>query len=54
MVRKSEVFIKYEAEVSSRVSGGERGVVDWLEGHHDECGARAYNGGLGAEPLIKG
>ena len=19
-------------------------------GHHDECGARAYNGGLGAEP----
>jgi len=26
---KSEVFIKYEAEVSSRVSGGERGVVDF-------------------------
>jgi len=50
VVRKSEVFIKYEAEVSSRVSGGERGVVDWLAGHHDECGARAYNGGLGAEP----
>jgi len=23
LVRKSEVFIKYEAEVSSRVSGGE-------------------------------
>jgi len=23
------VFIKYEAEVSSRVSGGERGVVDF-------------------------
>ena len=27
--RKSEVFIKYEAEVSSRVCGGERGVVDF-------------------------
>jgi len=26
---KSEVFIKYEAKVSSRVSGGERGVVDF-------------------------
>jgi len=23
------VFIKYEAEVSSRVSGGQRGVVDF-------------------------
>ena len=21
-----------------------------VEGHHGECGARAYNGGLGAEP----
>ena len=27
-VGKSEVFIKHEAEVSSRVGGGERGVVD--------------------------
>ena len=27
--RKSEVFIKYEAEVSSRMGGGERGVVDF-------------------------
>ena len=26
---KSEVFIKYEAEVSSSVGGGERGVVDF-------------------------
>jgi len=26
---KSEVFIKYEAEVSSRVSGGEWGVIDF-------------------------
>ena len=26
---KSEVFIKYEAEVSSRVSGSEYGVVDF-------------------------
>jgi len=26
---KSEVFIKYEAEVSSRVSGGHGGVVDF-------------------------
>ena len=24
-----EVFIKYEAKVSSRVGGGERGVVDF-------------------------
>ena len=28
-VQKIEVFIKYEAKVSSRVSGGERGVVDF-------------------------
>ena len=26
---ESEVFMKYEAEVSSRVGGGERGVVDF-------------------------
>ena len=29
LVRKSEVFIKYETEVSSRVSGGEWGVIDF-------------------------
>jgi len=29
LIGKSEVFIKYEAEVSSRVSGGERRVVDF-------------------------
>ena len=23
-------------------------------GHHGECGARAYNGGLGAEPVVRG
>ena len=28
-IRSGEVFIKYEARVSSRVSGGERGVVDF-------------------------
>ena len=28
--------------------GGGRG--QWLGGHHGECGARAYNEGLGAEP----
>ena len=28
--------------------GGGRG--QWLGGHHGECGARAYNGGLGADP----
>jgi len=28
-VQKIEVFIKYEAKVSSRVSGGEREVVDF-------------------------
>ena len=27
--RKSEVFIKYEDEVSSRLGGGERGIVDF-------------------------
>jgi len=26
------------------------GRNQWLGGHHGECGARAYNGGLGAEP----
>jgi len=26
---KSDVFIKYEADVSSRVSGGQGGVVDF-------------------------
>jgi len=30
--------------------GGGRG--QWLGGHHGECGARAYNGGLGAEPPV--
>ena len=30
--------------------GGGRGR--WLGGHHGECGARAYNGGLGAEPPV--
>ena len=29
LVGKSEVFIKYQAEVSSRVGGGEWGVVDF-------------------------
>ena len=29
LVGKSELFIKYEAEVSRRVGGGERGVVDF-------------------------
>ena len=29
MVRKGAVFIIYEAEVSSRVSSSERGVVDF-------------------------
>jgi len=33
---------------SRGVIGGGRG--QWLGGHHGECGARAYNGGLGAEP----
>jgi len=28
-----------------RAIGGGRG--QWLGGHHGECGARAYNGGLG-------
>jgi len=28
--------------------GGGRG--QWLGGHHGECGARTYNGGLGADP----
>ena len=33
---------------SVRLIGGGKG--QWLGGHHGECGARAYNGGLGAEP----
>jgi len=41
---------------------GPRGVarsktVEWTEGasrNHGERGARAYNGGLGAEPLVRG
>ena len=32
--------------------GGGRG--QWLGGHHGECGARAFNGDLRAEPLVKG
>jgi len=30
--------------------GGGRG--QWLGEHHGECGARAYNGGLEAEPPV--
>ena len=30
--------------------GGGRG--QWLGGHHGECGARAYNGGLAAETPV--
>ena len=33
---------------SVRVIGGGRG--QWLGGHHGECGARAFNGDLRAEP----
>ena len=36
------------AKFSWTVIGG--GSGQWLRGHHGECGARAYNGGLGAEP----
>jgi len=32
------------------LTGGGRG--QWLGGHHGECGAQAYNGGLGAEPPV--
>ena len=32
--------------------GGGRG--QWLGGHHGECRAQGYNGGLGAEPLVRG
>ena len=32
----------------SWIIGGGRG--QWWGGHHGECRARAYNGGLGAEP----
>ena len=34
-----------------RATDGGRG--QWLGGHHGECGARAYNGGLGAEPPVE-
>ena len=44
----------------ARIIGG--GRDEWLGGHHGECGAQAYNGGLGqspqrdpgAEPLVGG
>jgi len=29
VVQKSKVFVKYEAKVTSRVSSGEKGVVDF-------------------------
>jgi len=38
----------FRLEVPGQSSVGGRG--QWLGGHHDECGARAYNEGLGAEP----
>ena len=28
------------------------GSGQWLGGHHGECGARAYNGGLRSEPPV--
>jgi len=34
--------------LQGRAIGGGRG--QWLGGHDGECRARAYNGGLGAEP----
>ena len=34
--------------LEARVSEAVEGVSGW--GHHGECVARAYNGGLGAEP----
>jgi len=39
-------------KLSSSAIGGGRG--QWLGGHYGECGARAYNGGPGAEPLVRG
>ena len=35
--------------LEARGSEAVEGVSGW-GGHHGECGARAYNGGLGAEP----
>jgi len=32
--------------------GGGRGHWSVVGGHHGECGTRAYNGGLGAEPPV--
>ena len=43
---RSEVYTG--AKFSWTVIGGGRG--QWLREHHGECGAQAYNGGLGAEP----
>ena len=37
---------------AGRIMGG--GRSQWFGGgHHGECGARAYNGGPGAEPLVR-
>ena len=41
-------FLVIVHDLVAMTIGGGRG--QWLGGHHDECGARAYNGGLGAEP----
>ena len=63
MVNKLSIFIgkgtcigadfRFEVPGQSSVGliGGGRG--QWLGGHHGECGARAYDGGLGAEPLVR-
>ena len=39
--------MRYRGKVQLDIGGG-RG--QWLGGHDGECGARAYNGVLGAEP----
>jgi len=41
------VLTQEPGQSSVGLIGGGRG--QWLGGHHGECGARAYNGGLGAE-----
>ena len=48
-IKRPGADFRFEVPGQSSVGliGGGRG--QWLGGHHGECGARAYNGGLGAE-----
>jgi len=46
--------IQTERDKESRPIRHRRRKGSLVGGHHGECGARAYKGGLGAEPLVRG